>query len=314
MNITTSERIVWLDIAKALAIILMVLGHTSIPLTISNFIYAFHMPLFFIASGWTTNWGKYGLGEFFNRRVNTLLIPFIIYSAFVLTIMILHGWDTIGEWLIKGWGDGYALWFIPILFIATIIVKCLYAFREIFWGGLFWIVVIMILCLGIDLHYSQIRLPWNLSSIPYAVFMIVVGSELSKIDFMFFRFFRKNKLPFVVLAFLIVAVISYYWRLDMCFNNIIPVLPLTIGAFSGTIMVFMLAEFIEKHSRLVSRILISIGRETYVIVAFSQITIMLLNEYFQLNVIIKYALLIIVLIIIKYTKDTINSIFQKKIL
>ena len=41
----------WLDIAKGIAIILMVIGHTSIPNIASNFIYAFHMPLFFIASG-----------------------------------------------------------------------------------------------------------------------------------------------------------------------------------------------------------------------------------------------------------------------
>lgn len=46
-----NNRVAWLDIAKGMAIILMVLGHTSIPAVASNFIYAFHMPLFFIALG-----------------------------------------------------------------------------------------------------------------------------------------------------------------------------------------------------------------------------------------------------------------------
>ena len=93
-----------------------------------------------------------------------------------------------------------------------------------------------------------------------------------------------------------------------------PLLPLTIGAFSGTIMVFLIAKMIEKNSGVLANLFISIGKETYVIVAFSQITIMLLNEYFQLNVAIKYALLIMVVIMIKYIKDVVNSVFKTKIL
>ena len=48
----------WLDIAKGITIMLMVMGHSSIPHSLAVFIWAFHMPLFFIAAGWTTNWEK----------------------------------------------------------------------------------------------------------------------------------------------------------------------------------------------------------------------------------------------------------------
>lgn len=51
----------WLDIAKGIAIILMVAGHTPIPSVMSHFIYAFHMPLFFISSGLVSNYEKYSL-------------------------------------------------------------------------------------------------------------------------------------------------------------------------------------------------------------------------------------------------------------
>ena len=45
------KRILWLDIAKAIAIFAMIEGHTA-PYggALRNFIYSFHMPLFFIAS------------------------------------------------------------------------------------------------------------------------------------------------------------------------------------------------------------------------------------------------------------------------
>lgn len=119
----------------------------------------------------------------------------------------------------------------------------------------------------------------------------------------------------MVLSLLVLTiVISHFFRLDMCFNNIIPVLPLTIGAISGTCMVFMFSMLIEKYSKVLTHTLVAVGKETYIIVAFSQITIMLLNEYFQLNVAVKYALLVCVLVVLKYAKDGINKLFKTKIL
>ena len=52
-------RIDWIDLTKGIAIFLMVCGHTSIPLSISNWIWSFHMPLFFIISGILFNATKY---------------------------------------------------------------------------------------------------------------------------------------------------------------------------------------------------------------------------------------------------------------
>ena len=40
------KRNTWLDIAKGIAIILMVVEHDSIPHIMVDFIYCFHMPLF----------------------------------------------------------------------------------------------------------------------------------------------------------------------------------------------------------------------------------------------------------------------------
>lgn len=53
------QRLEWIDITKGFAIILMVFGHSSIPKSISNYIWSFHMPLFFIISGFLYNASKY---------------------------------------------------------------------------------------------------------------------------------------------------------------------------------------------------------------------------------------------------------------
>lgn len=51
-QIKDNGRIAWVDIAKGLGIFLVVLGHTYRKNPVQNWIYSFHMPLFFILSGW----------------------------------------------------------------------------------------------------------------------------------------------------------------------------------------------------------------------------------------------------------------------
>lgn len=76
-----NNRIAYIDTAKAFAIILMVVGHTSVPKVLSDWIWSFHMPFFFFVSGMTTNWQKRKTLEFIRTRVQTLLVPFLCYSA-----------------------------------------------------------------------------------------------------------------------------------------------------------------------------------------------------------------------------------------
>lgn len=87
---TEMNRNQWMDVAKGIAIILMVIGHTSIPDYLSRFIYSFHMPLFFIASGWMTCWTKYTVKAFLYKKVKSLVGPFLIYSSIVLIFMELE--------------------------------------------------------------------------------------------------------------------------------------------------------------------------------------------------------------------------------
>ena len=76
----------WVSSLKGFAIILVVLGHISSPL--SSFIYSFHMPLFFIVSGFflnPINQFKSEIIKFFKR----LFKPFFIYLALGFVIEFL---------------------------------------------------------------------------------------------------------------------------------------------------------------------------------------------------------------------------------
>ena len=78
----------YITIAKAIGIILMVIGHSGCPLLLFRFIYLFHMPLFFICSGIFFG-GISTKGDafvFFKKRVHGLYFPFDILCSFFLFI------------------------------------------------------------------------------------------------------------------------------------------------------------------------------------------------------------------------------------
>jgi acyltransferase len=301
-----SNRLYWLDIAKGITILLMVLGHTSIPSILSNFIWAFHMPLFFIVSGWTTNWGRSDFIGFTKKKISTLFVPFLVYSLVVLLIQISQGWVVFNHWIYNGWVS-YALWFIPVLFLASLFVKLIYGIKN---GYLLLGCAFMLAGIGGILSLYKIQLPWTLSSVPFATFLIVVGTEFKRFN----SIIADSKLWHILLLFLVTAGISHFWRLDLCFNSILPFLPLTIGAIAGTMMVFMISSWIDKHFKYLSIVLQKVGKETYLIVAFSQIIIILLNEYSSLNAVLKYSFLLLSLVALKYIKNGVNKLAKVNIL
>lgn len=76
-------------IAKGLAIILMVVGHSGCPTELRKYIYSFHMPFFFICSGMfftplsTTN----DLKSFIKKKIKRLYWPYIKWC---IPFMLLH--------------------------------------------------------------------------------------------------------------------------------------------------------------------------------------------------------------------------------
>ena len=76
-----AERITWVDFAKGVAIILVVLGHATQG-DLQKFIFVFHMPFFFVIAGFLLNFEKWGGAEnykaFATKLVKRLLVPYYL--------------------------------------------------------------------------------------------------------------------------------------------------------------------------------------------------------------------------------------------
>lgn len=305
--IMQNHRKLWLDIAKGIAIILMVVGHTTIPHIASDFIYCFHMPLFFIVSGFASNYVKYNPLEYIKHKAHTIMLPFITYSIIVSLVLYLIGQMDFPHLISNGW-EGYALWFIPVLYLASILAMLISLAKNAYLRYGF---MLSLLLLGYYLSYYQVSLPWTLSTVPYAAFLVLVGNRLKHIQ----KWIEvDNHYWDIALLFIVTVVVSHFWCLDLAWNHITPIVPLTIGAIAGTLMIFRLSVWIEQNVKRCALLLQKVGRETYVVVAFSQVTIMCINHFFVLSPLLKYALLVVALVLLKYIKDDINRLLKVKIL
>ena len=72
-------RIAWIDVAKGIAILLMVIGHMEVGPYVRGLILTFHMPLFMILNGYLIK--EYDVRRTFVRSVRTLLVPYFIFGV-----------------------------------------------------------------------------------------------------------------------------------------------------------------------------------------------------------------------------------------
>lgn len=304
----TKDRVLWLDVAKGITILLMIIGHTSIPQFLSNFIFAFHMPLFFIASGWCTNLTKENYGCFVLKKLRTLGIPFFVYSIAVILIAKTFNYQEIG-WksvLANGW-EGYALWFVPVLFFSLMMAKFIMSYINQTW--LHYAICLLLILGGAFLRYQHIYLPWTLATVPYATCLVLMGKSLGKCK----EYIDNPRLWIFGIGFILTSIISYKWRMDMAWNCITPVVLLTIGAVSGTIMMFTLSSYLTKIPWL-STIFMAIGKETFIIMAFSQVLGEFVLHFYPCNKVLEYVIMITFLLLFMLIKNGFNKLIGYKLL
>ena len=130
-----SKRINYIDYAKGLAILCVLLGHMEIHPILKNYIYSFHMPLFFILSGYFMKRAKLDKDTVI-KNFKSIMVPYFIvgggmciwqlYSDFeafktletsTLASLIFLGYRVRGVYIVYFVG---AIWFLWVLFFSKL--------------------------------------------------------------------------------------------------------------------------------------------------------------------------------------------------
>lgn len=124
--IKTTSRLYYLDNLKGLTILLVVLGHCiqyGLPSSYQDnilyqFIYSFHMALFFVISGFLSYKKEYRLSKVIGKRAYRLLLPYFIWGGIKIIVEGLPFYDILLN------VDNH-LWFLWSLFFISIITLIL---------------------------------------------------------------------------------------------------------------------------------------------------------------------------------------------
>ena len=179
MTRNASTRIGWIDAAKGIGLLCVILGHLSIPL-VDTWVYFFHMPLFFFLSGLVFSGGKYDFKTFLSKKLRSLVIPyFTLGGGIFLFWCILYAVEGrhAGDYLqmLKNFlvqEHFWTVWFLACLFLTEI----LYYGIHRFCGKGASVVSTAVCAFGI-LRYrlGWGSLPWNLDVALVAQFFFHLG-------------------------------------------------------------------------------------------------------------------------------------------
>lgn len=214
----------WIDVLKGIAIILVVYGHNC---TDNSFVQAFHMPLFFLLSGFL--FSPKPAPIYFRRSVARLVVPYIVFIIVIslpqLASLALHGnlmgggkyliiYALYGGAYLKG---PYAVfWFVSVLWMSTNLFNLIISLK---WG--MWLLPVFI---GVSYMVTMlpIPLPLNAHMVPLATSYIMIGNLIRRnTDWIQLRL--KNKLGVCLVLAIAFLVIVYIMRhglmVDMKYNN-----------------------------------------------------------------------------------------------
>jgi len=180
-------RLDWLDALKGFGILAVVAGHVWTRGPVRDAIYLFHMPLFFIASGFTLR--PVPFPRLLRRLSASLLVPFLIFSLLLLSADFLiehwrgvrpifanfaHGAQVILLSTQSTRGPFTILWFVPCLVLARLVWNGL-ALRWPDPGKWQWPVTILAL-LAAAYWWGGTASPFGLIAVPGALAFLWIGA------------------------------------------------------------------------------------------------------------------------------------------
>lgn len=172
-------RIKWVDAAKALGIFLVFWGHvlysgSEVASIINRAIYSFHMPMFFILSGYVLKPDSKSFKEYLKNKVKRILLPALIVYIFTLPLYFYSlDYSTVTAYSI-------------IVQVFYVIGTCAYNVPIWFFFCMFQVLMVSKL---IDLSNAS-----NKKIIIAAISFLILAFVLYALNWKYFNIFGFNKL------------------------------------------------------------------------------------------------------------------------
>lgn len=283
----TKERLSYLDVSRGVVIILMLIGHAwDAPPLLLQVIFGFHIPFFFVLSGYLYNHEKYGrLGfkHLVKTRWKAYVIPYFVLSFVNLVINIpielLRGFGgkelllSTGRhlfWIFYSWGSSTRtpnctpLWFLLCLFVASVYFYCLLKIKNTSLQ-----VAMCVLAVALDVCLSELgvpQLPWHIEIALLGAVFLYIGFKLKESKIME-RI--DGRMP-VAAAVLVSAIVGFYCvftnpKVDLNPNLLNNVVLLYVGAVAVTFSLLLFCKHAVKRCAFLEYF----GKNTILVIGFN---------------------------------------------
>jgi fucose 4-O-acetylase-like acetyltransferase len=271
-------RDITIDVARGIAIVLVVLGHNSaLAGTAPGFVdalFLFHVPLFFLLSGLVQP--SRSMKVAFVTLARRLLLPFLIAALLVGTLKLMTRGGSVEHWLAGiAWGTGQTLpwshlWFLPALFLALLTTQAL---RKLPGGAARWafaataallVVLSVPMATGPDLSAlgfaAPAGLPWSVDLLPACLLFACMGALLQDVP----ALRARVEQPLVVAAAVLLFVVSLGARVDLNLRVFTPPALAVLAAVSGCLLTLAVARALTAL-RPIAVLFTAVGRHTLAI-------------------------------------------------
>ena len=259
------KRIEWIDIAKGIGMILVVYGHTSIPKYISNWIYSFHMPMFFIIAGMLFTPKGTDFYLFLKHKFKGLVIPYLFFLMWDIAYRFYWEINIPINIFTEGKID-FAYWFLQVLFSCSIINWVLIKYLDK------WTYALVLFIFSIIGYYLSCK---NMH-FPYRLEVVFLASVHYGMGFLLKKHLKNRNANTIITSFVLVmtfVIAEFIPRLDMNYNHYGSYLPNILTAWIGSISIFMTSKLISRINKrnfaMLKSTLTWIGKNSIVIMGLS---------------------------------------------
>lgn len=202
------KRISYIDIARAFAIIFIVFGHTIVhsvhmKQNVYTLLYSFHVPLFFLISGYVFK-VKNNFIEFFKNKFIRIMIPYFVWAVlFLIPYMILGenvssnlevnaGFNIKQQFVKIIYGNGNlsalrqnsSLWFLPALFSMQIIFYLIIKYLDKNKNSKYILMFTMLILGYLCSKYLKFIFPWGINTTICLGIFFYIGYILKRDNFL----------------------------------------------------------------------------------------------------------------------------------
>jgi len=246
---------------------------------LQQYIYSFHVPLFFFVSGYLFDRGKYDFRQLLRKKFRTLIVPYLFFAAlsFLFWFAIVRNLSISGRSLAVDpvkplfgmlYGIGVGDWRVPMN-VALWFLPCLFVVETTFYFIRSWHFLPVFAALAYLVTFLPFRLPWS------------SDVALAAIVFYGLGYFFKDK--FATRAFLPIVfaihIVCCFYNSPVDMNNLAygNIVYFYLSAYSGVLCYVALSKSIKNNG-----ILNYIGQNTITLIGLVGITWFILNGVYYL--------------------------------